>query len=94
MLSLPLMAYRVAMLAWALWIAVAVLRWLRFGWSAFAEGGLWKHSPPLQRQPIGVQGAPAADLGHAPAPGTPSEGAATHGDSTLGSPTAPDDPSP
>jgi hypothetical protein len=42
--SVPLMAYRLAMLAWALWIAWALLSWLRWGWSAFSAGGLWRAS--------------------------------------------------
>ncbi len=44
--SVPLMVYRGAMLAWALWIALALLRWLRWGWSAFTTGGAWKKRPP------------------------------------------------
>jgi hypothetical protein len=40
--SAPLMAYRLAMLAWALWIAWALISWLRWGWNAFAAGGLWR----------------------------------------------------
>jgi hypothetical protein len=40
--SVPLMAYRLAMLAWALWIAWALLSWLRWGWGAFSAGGLWR----------------------------------------------------
>jgi hypothetical protein len=46
MLSVPLMVYRGAMLAWALWIALALLGWLRWGWGAFSAGGAWKRSPP------------------------------------------------
>ncbi len=42
MLSLPLLVYRAMMLAWALWLAFALLGWLRWGWSAFSEGGLWR----------------------------------------------------
>jgi hypothetical protein len=30
------------MLAWALWIAAALLSWLRWGWDCYSEGGLWK----------------------------------------------------
>jgi hypothetical protein len=41
-LSVPLMVYRLAMLAWALWLAFALLRWLRWGWAAYTEGGLWR----------------------------------------------------
>lgn len=40
--SAPLMAYRLLMLAWALWLAFALLRWLRWGWSCFATNGLWR----------------------------------------------------
>jgi hypothetical protein len=45
-LSVPLLVYRTAMLAWALWLALALLGWLRWGWSAFSEGGLWRPSRP------------------------------------------------
>lgn len=41
-LSLPLMAYRILMLAWALWLALAVLSWLRWGWQCFGIGGFWR----------------------------------------------------
>jgi hypothetical protein len=45
-LSVPLMVYRGAMLAWALWIALALLGWLRWGWGAFSAGGAWRRMPP------------------------------------------------
>lgn len=41
-LSLPLLAYRVLMLLWALWLAYSLIRWLRWGWHCFNEGGGWK----------------------------------------------------
>ncbi|MBD9358400.1 hypothetical protein [Methylomonas albis] len=44
-ISLPLLAYRILMLAWSLWMAAALLNWLRWGWSCFAGGGLWKKAP-------------------------------------------------
>ncbi len=40
--SVPMLVYRLAMLLWALWLAISVLRWLRFAWSSFGTGGLWK----------------------------------------------------
>jgi hypothetical protein len=40
--SLPLLWYRIAMLAWALWLAQALLRWLRWGWECFSHGELWR----------------------------------------------------
>jgi len=40
--SLPLWVYRTIMFAWALWIALALARWLRFAWRAWSAGGLWR----------------------------------------------------
>jgi len=45
-LSLPLLVYRLAMLAWALWLAVALIRWSHWAWSSFSSGGLWR---PLRK---------------------------------------------
>ncbi|MCQ8181492.1 hypothetical protein NP603_10265 [Methylomonas sp. SURF-1] len=42
--SLPLAAYRALMLAWALWLASSLLNWLRWGWTCFAAGGIWRKS--------------------------------------------------
>jgi len=41
-LSVPLWTYRVAMLAWALWLAQAFLGWIRWGWASFTTGGTWR----------------------------------------------------
>jgi hypothetical protein len=41
-LSVPLLLYRLAMLAWALWLALAILRWLRWGWESLNTGGGWR----------------------------------------------------
>jgi hypothetical protein len=41
-LSVPLKVYRFLMLAWALWIAFALIRWLRWGWGCFSTHGLWR----------------------------------------------------
>jgi hypothetical protein len=54
-LSVPVLAYRGAMLAWALWLALSLLRWLRFAWTSFATGGLWKKRAP---RPVPVITAP------------------------------------
>jgi len=51
MLSVPLLIYRLAMLAWALWLAQALLRWLRWGWAGFTTGGGWRPWGWFQRQP-------------------------------------------
>ncbi len=50
----PLWLYRMLMLAWSLWIAFALLRWLRYGWESFSRGGLWREiprTPPLPGPP-------------------------------------------
>jgi hypothetical protein len=39
--SLPLWVYRVVMLAWALWLALLVVRCARWMWGCFAAGRLW-----------------------------------------------------
>ncbi|MBW2145123.1 MAG: hypothetical protein JRG75_12110 [Deltaproteobacteria bacterium] len=40
--SLPLFVFRILMLLWALWLAYSLLKWLRWGWKCFCEGGLWR----------------------------------------------------
>jgi len=40
--SLPLFVFRILMLLWALWLAYSLLKWLRWGWKCFSEGGLWR----------------------------------------------------
>ncbi len=57
--SVPMLVYRAAMLAWALWLALALLRWLKWGWQAFSTGGLWKRgAPPAPRPPAPAAPAP------------------------------------
>jgi len=57
-LSVPMLAYRGVMLAWALWLAVSLLRWLRWGWLSFSTGRLWKRQPKRTLPPLA--GPPAA----------------------------------
>ncbi len=40
-ISVPLIVYRLLMLAWALWLAVSLLNWLKWGWGCFSNNGLW-----------------------------------------------------
>lgn len=44
-ISLPLWSYQLSMLAWALWLASALVRWLRDGFSAWTRGGYWRGKP-------------------------------------------------
>ena len=41
-LSVPLWGYRLFIVAWALWLVIAVLRWAPWVWSCFKQHGLWK----------------------------------------------------
>jgi hypothetical protein len=52
-ISLPLGAYHIAMLAWGLWLAVSVIRWAPWVWSCLTAGGLWRplFPPPVVEPP-------------------------------------------
>ncbi|HEY7885756.1 MAG TPA: hypothetical protein VIC08_12505, partial [Cellvibrionaceae bacterium] len=41
-ISLPLWAYRLAMLAWSLWLALALTRWLPWAWRQLGANGWWQ----------------------------------------------------
>ncbi len=43
--------YRLLMLAWALWLAASLLRWLRRGWENFNRGGAFRRPVRAVRQP-------------------------------------------
>lgn len=47
-ISLPLWVYRCLMLAWSLWLALALLAWLKWGWQCFSKDGLWRK---MERRP-------------------------------------------
>ncbi len=54
-LSVSLWFYRGLMLAWALWLAFALLDWLRWGWRCFSTQGLWRvpvPRPALAGEPV------------------------------------------
>ncbi|HWU77943.1 MAG TPA: hypothetical protein VN043_15700 [Rhodanobacter sp.] len=44
--SLPLWVYKLAMLAWALWLANALIGWLRWAFDAWTRGGYWRKRVP------------------------------------------------
>ncbi len=74
--SVPLFVYRAAMLAWALWLALSLLGWVRWGWGAITTGGGWRKSPPRPSPPMAPpvygyaypqqQGAPPPGYAQAP----------------------------
>jgi len=45
-ISAPVWLYRVLMLAWALWLAASLLKWVGWAWRCFSEGGAWPARPP------------------------------------------------
>ncbi len=61
-ISVPLWVYKVLMLAWALWLANALIGWLRDGFAAWTRGGYWRAQavvePPFAAA-AAPQGAPA-----------------------------------
>jgi len=44
-LSISIWWYRLLMLAWALWLAASLIRWLRLGWQSFGSGGFFRGKP-------------------------------------------------
>jgi hypothetical protein len=49
-LSLPVWMYWALMLVWSLWLAYALLGWLKWGWRAFSKDGIWKKRPPRPKK--------------------------------------------
>lgn len=45
--SLPILVWRILMFLWAFWLVSRLISWVKWGWSAFSEGGLWKSKPKL-----------------------------------------------
>jgi hypothetical protein len=45
--SVPLWVYKVLMLAWAIWLANALIGWLRDGFAAWTKDGYWRRSPKV-----------------------------------------------
>jgi len=58
--SLPMWTWRVLMLLWAMWLAFRLIRWAKWGWGCFSEGGLWKNPPrkPAPPSPNATQAVP------------------------------------
>jgi len=48
--SMPMWVYRMLMLAWALWLATSVIKWLQMAWQSFNVGGLWRANDKKLKQ--------------------------------------------
>ncbi len=49
-ISLPLLVYKLLMLCWALWLAFALLNWLKWGWACFSKGEYWMKPEILRKK--------------------------------------------
>jgi hypothetical protein len=45
--TVPMLAWRVVMLAWSLWLATSLVRWLRIGAKNLQVGGFWRARTPV-----------------------------------------------
>ena len=59
--SVPLFVYRALMMAWALWLAYSLLKWIAWAWEAASRGGLWRSVDFSLRKP--KHSDPAKDEG-------------------------------
>ncbi len=51
-ITIPIWIYRGLMLAWSIWIAQSLIRWLGWIWKSWNEGGLWKRGPKVAQPPV------------------------------------------
>jgi len=65
-ISLPMLVYRLSMLAWSLWLAFSLLRWLTWGWGAFSSSGLWRKA--LRKGTFRFSSAEGKEAPHDPDP--------------------------
>ncbi len=69
--SVPLLAYRLLMLVWAIWLAYSLLGWLKWGWACFSENGYWRPAPPRpapDQAPAQAEAPRASESESAPVP--------------------------
>jgi hypothetical protein len=54
-LSVPMWVYRALMLAWALWLAMRLLDWLRWGWEGVSKPMIWRETRPVDPKPTAAK---------------------------------------
>ena len=42
-ISVPVFAYRLMMLAWSIWLAFALIKWAQWGWGSFTSQEYWRN---------------------------------------------------
>ena len=72
-MSVPLWVYRGLMLLWALWLAYALLQWLKWGWDCYTTNGYWRAWEKKVKVPKNAAATSSAPLSkeetlHDPAP--------------------------
>ena len=74
-LIIPNKVYQYIMLAWSLWLAISIIRWLRWAWKCFSAGAIWRRNPPRPKPPKTPRGPagspnwpPMPPPGHEPPP--------------------------
>ncbi|MGC1547606.1 MAG: hypothetical protein WA777_03685 [Rhodanobacter sp.] len=64
--SVSLWVYKIAMLAWALWLANALIGWLRWGFDAWTKDGYWRRREPKVSSEPPVLATPSTKDGSTP----------------------------
>lgn len=75
-ISVNIWIYKGLMLVWAMWLAFALVRWAKWGWTSYSAGGLWRSfriSPPPR------PGSDPSGNGGTPSPSSGSSGGGTSG---------------
>ena len=50
-ITVPMLFYRSLMLLWAIWLAFALLQWLRWGWGCYSTHGYWRETTIKKKKP-------------------------------------------
>ena len=53
--SIPMLAYRLTMLAWALWISLGVVKMVKWGWEKYTTPVIWYNIPRKKRKKPGTK---------------------------------------
>lgn len=67
-LSISIWWYRLFMLVWALWLAMALIRWLQRGWKNFGAGGYFHRKPKTAPATPATSTTPVVTAGPTPPP--------------------------
>lgn len=49
-IALPQWIFHLLMLFWSLWLALNLLKWLKWSWQCYAAGGIWKKLPRRKKK--------------------------------------------